>query len=111
LKLLLDQHISYKLAARLEDIFPGTSQVRLLRLEKESESEIWHYARTHKFVIVTKDSDLVDLAVIRGAPPKIVWLRIGNTPTSTVEQALGTHQHAIEELARDESRTILEIVA
>ena len=82
MKLLLDQHISYKLADRLADIFPATSHVRLLHLEKASDSDIWYYARAHDFVLVTKDSDMVDLAIARVGPPKVVWLRLGNVTAS-----------------------------
>ena len=110
MKLLLDQHISYKLADRLADIFPATSHVRLLHLEKASDSDIWHYARAHDFVLVTKDSDMVDLSIARVGPPKVVWLRLGNVTTNRVEEVLRKNQLAIEELMLDRSRSVLEIL-
>jgi predicted nuclease of predicted toxin-antitoxin system len=110
LKLLLDQHISYKLVDRLADLYPGTSQVRLLRLEKSTDSDIWYYAKANDFVIVTKDRDIVDLGILRGSPPKIVWLRVGNLSTDAIEEILRSKRPALEELLADSSRTILEIL-
>ena len=111
MKLLLDQHLSYKLVDRLAKVFPGSAQVRLLRLEKATDSDLWHYAKAHDFVLVTKDKDIVDLAILRGAPPKIIWLRLGNASTSVIEEVLKKNQLAIEELVQDSSRSVLEIVA
>ncbi|HUP50806.1 MAG TPA: DUF5615 family PIN-like protein [Thermoanaerobaculia bacterium] len=82
MKLLLDQNISRKLVARLVDIYPGTAHVAQIGLERATDSDIWYYARTHDFVIVTKDSDIVELSVLRGRPPKVVWLRLGNATTA-----------------------------
>jgi predicted nuclease of predicted toxin-antitoxin system len=31
--------------------------------------------------LVTKDEDFHRLSVLRGAPPKVVWLRVGNCTT------------------------------
>lgn len=109
MKLLLDQNLSHKLAARLADVFPGTTQARLLQLARAGDSEIWFYARTHNLVIVTKDNDFAELAVLRGAPPKVVWLRLGNCSTVSVERLLRANWEAIEQLTIDPERTILEL--
>jgi predicted nuclease of predicted toxin-antitoxin system len=34
MKLLFDQNLSFKLCARLTDLFPGSNQVRLLGLDQ-----------------------------------------------------------------------------
>jgi predicted nuclease of predicted toxin-antitoxin system len=44
-------------------------------------------------VIVSKDSDFEHRALLYGHPPKVVWLRLGNTPTATVAALLRT-RHA-----------------
>jgi len=56
--------------------------------ENSSDSEIWEYARKNNFTIVTFDSDFYDLSVIKGIPPKIIWLRIGNTSTINIAKVL-----------------------
>lgn len=81
MKLLFDQNISFRIVSRVSDIYPESQQVRLLGLENRSDKEIWDYAKKNEFTIVSYDSDFNDLATLYGHPPKIIWLRIGNTST------------------------------
>lgn len=88
MKLLLDQNISRKLVKRFARAYPGTSHVCLLGLQSASDLEIWEYAQTNSFVIVTQDSDFSEYVAVHGHPPKVIWLRIGNTSTKTIESLL-----------------------
>jgi len=45
MKLLFDQNLSFKLCQALADIFPGSSQVRLLGLAEADDSVLWQHAR------------------------------------------------------------------
>jgi len=108
-KLLFDHNLSHKLVARLSDLFPGSTHTRFLGFERAADPELWFHARTHGFVLVTKDEDYSELAVLRGAPPKVVWLRIGNCSTSAVERMIRTHIGQIAALVEDEERVILEL--
>lgn len=110
MKLLFDHNISHKLVAKLQDLFPGSTQTRLLNFGRTSDPQIWRFAKTHDFVIVSKDRDVAELAVLRGAPPKVIWLRMGNCRSSAIEGALRAQYAAIEELVRDPERVVLEIV-
>lgn len=87
-KLLLDEHLSPKLARRLQDVFPGTSQVDLLNLKGAGDYELFRYAGEHDYVMVSKDDDFYDLALAHARPPKVVVLRVGNVTTSEVESLL-----------------------
>ncbi len=109
MKLLLDQHFSFKLVDLLADVFPDSSQARLLRRDRESDTDLWYFARREGFTIVTKDEDIVDLAILRGAPPKVIWVRIGNSTTSAVEALLRRNVEAIEAFAINEDSVILEL--
>lgn len=42
MKLLFDQNLSFKLCQRLTDLFPGSSQVRLLGLAEADDQAVWH---------------------------------------------------------------------
>jgi predicted nuclease of predicted toxin-antitoxin system len=108
-KLLFDHNLSHKLVARLTDLYADSTHTRFVNLARAGDSELWFYARTRGYVIVTKDEDYAELAVLRGAPPKVVWLRIGNCSTSAVEQTLRKYAQAIRELLADEERIILEL--
>jgi len=109
LKLLFDHNLSHKLPARLADVFPDSTQTRLLDFARAKDPEIWFYARTHDFMIVSKDNDFAELAVLRGAPPKVIWLRIGNCSSRAVEQLLRSHAALIDEFANDTERVVLEL--
>lgn len=109
MRLLFDQNLSYRLCAKLKDIFPDSSQVRLVGLDRRHDDEIWQYARQNEFVIVTQDSDFHDLSVLHGAPPKILWLRCGNQTTTFIEQLIRNYAVEINELINDESLSCLEL--
>lgn len=109
MKLLLDHNLSHKLCSKLEDVYPDSTHTRLLRFARASDSEVWYYARTHGFIVVSKDEDLAELAVLRGAPPKVVWLRMGNCGSLAVETALRRNFQRISDLAADPERVVLEL--
>jgi predicted nuclease of predicted toxin-antitoxin system len=108
-KLLFDHNLSYKLAARLADQFPGSMQVRMLELDKVDDLTVWRFAVTHGYTIVTLDSDYSDLSILRGSPPKVVWLRCGNSTVNQVENLLREHLESIKSLAEPNSADCLEI--
>ena len=60
-------------------------------LDTASDDAIWAFARRGGFAIVTLDSDFADMAALRGAPPKIIWLRCGNQPTEAIARLLRGH--------------------
>lgn len=73
------------------------------------DREIWQHCSTNDFVVVTQDSDFADMAAVLGPPPKVVWLRCGNQPTSGIESLLRNHFQVIEAFATDETAACLEI--
>jgi predicted nuclease of predicted toxin-antitoxin system len=40
--------------------------------------DLWHYARQHELVIVSKDADFSDRIIMQTPPPWVVHLRFGN---------------------------------
>jgi predicted nuclease of predicted toxin-antitoxin system len=110
MKLLFDQNLSFKLCARLADLFPCSSQVRLVGLDQADDREIWEYAGSNGFAIVSQDSDFANLPALYGAPPKVVWLRCGNQPTAVVERLLRAHKDAISALDSASEQAVLEIL-
>ena len=48
-----------------------------------------------------KDSDFNVLSVLHGFPPKMIWLRIGNSMTASIETIVRNHIEDIEVLYRD----------
>ena len=108
-KLLLDHNLSHKLIPRLSDLYPGSTQTRLLGFGRAADPEIWFHARTHDFLIVSKDNDFAELAVLRGAPPKVIWLRLGNCSSAAVEHLLRASFSVIAEFVGEPDRVVLEL--
>ena len=105
MKLLLDENLSRRIVPFLQTAYPGSTQVALIGLEHASDWDIWCYARDHGFVIVSKDSDYYDLSLVHGEPPKIIWLKTGNTAKGVVMRLLLDNRSRIEELlVRDNLR-------
>ena len=109
MKLLFDQNLSPRLIRGIEGAFPGSDHVRNVGLDQSTDRQVWEYARDQDFVIVSKDDDFRQLAFLHGAPPKVVWLRVSNGPTSAVEQLLTTNVSVITEFGEsgDESLLVL----
>jgi predicted nuclease of predicted toxin-antitoxin system len=72
----------------LADVFPDSSHVRQLGLHDADNLTIWNHAKNEGFVIVTQDSDYSEWNKIRGAPPKIIWIRCGNAPVDPIHMKL-----------------------
>ena len=88
MKLLLDQNLSPKLVSRIADLFPGSLHVQNVALACSSDSEVWEHAKSNRLTIVSKDDDFQSLSVVRGSPPKVIWLQLGNASTAQIEHAI-----------------------
>jgi len=97
MKLLFDQNISLRIVDKISDIFPEAIQVNKINFRNKKDSDIWNFAKKNKCAIVTFDSDFYDLSIIHGIPPKIIWLRFGNTSTENIEIILRENQILINE--------------
>ncbi len=73
---------------RLADLFSGSSHIQFHHLTEAEDSEIWEFAKAQGFCIVTQDADFAERSRLYGSPPKVIWLRCGNAPTSNVEAML-----------------------
>ena len=109
MKLLFDQNLSPTLVARLADIYPHSSHVHSHSLDTASDLEIWDFARSNDYVIVTKDADFSELSALRGFPAKIVWLQFGNCKTGRIEEMLRMHRDVLGRLAEEVEIGIVKI--
>jgi predicted nuclease of predicted toxin-antitoxin system len=109
MRLLFDQNLSHRLLAALDDLFPASLHVRLLGMAEADDITIWNYAEARKLVIVTQDSDYAEWNKLRGAPPKIVWLRCGNAPVNEIHTKIRNAVDLIRTLDSDPSVEVVEI--
>ena len=109
MKLLFDHNLSHKLVRRLADIFPDPTQTKLLGFGAVDDLIIWQHAKENNFVVVTLDKDFSELALQRGVPPKIIWLRCGNSTVAEVERLLRANFKDIENFETHPTAEVLEI--
>jgi predicted nuclease of predicted toxin-antitoxin system len=109
MRLLFDQNLSFKLCQQVADLFPGSSQVRLLGLAEADDGAIWRYAMANGFTLVSQDADFAEMATLLGAPPKVIWLRGGNQPTNAIVTLMRGHAGLITAFEHDDSAACLEI--
>lgn len=109
MKLLFDQNLSHRLLTEIGDIFPDSLHVRMLGLAEADDLQIWNYAKSHNLVIVTQDSDYADWNKLRGAPPKIVWLRCGNTSVDQMHLKIRNSADRIQALESELDIEVVEI--
>jgi len=107
---LLDANISWRLAPSLAEHFGECVHVNQTALPKPAQdTEIWNYAAENACIIITQDSDFLNLFETKGYPPKIVLLRIGNMDRKKAGQILIQAKSAIEDLEKNDYG-LLEII-
>ena len=110
MKLLFDQNLSPSLVKRLADLFPESSHTELAGLARNDDRSIWQYCLQAGFVVVSKDNDFGFLATERGAPPKAIWIRLGNCTTDEVETAIRRDIDVISAFGEDAEAALLIVL-
>ena len=80
MRLLLDENVSWRLAAYLKPHCETVLHVRDLNLDNSPDTHIWRYARQQGFDLITKDEDFVRLVVAEGFPPRVVAVQNAQVP-------------------------------
>ena len=62
-------------------------------------------------MLVTRDEDFLRLSIVLGAPPKVVWLAVGNCSNQEVIRLLRTRHQNIQEFCSHEQATFLTLGA
>ncbi|USR90956.1 DUF5615 family PIN-like protein [Phormidium yuhuli AB48] len=107
MKLLLDENLSDRIISKIIDLYPNSEHVKTLVLTNTDDGVIWEYAKQNAFVIVSKDSDFHQRSLLYGHPPKFIYLRVGNSPTSKIVRILRDNFGIISEFGDRESESIL----
>ena len=70
---------------------------------------IWQFAAGNGYSIVTKDDDFRGLSLLRGAPPKVIWLVVGNTSTAEILSILQAQSTAITAFINEPITSLLTL--
>ncbi|MBK8722843.1 MAG: DUF5615 family PIN-like protein [Saprospiraceae bacterium] len=68
-----------------------------------SDDEIWNYAKNNNLIIITKDTDFSNKVMLKGAPPKVIHLRIGNLKIKDFHRLLSNDWEFIIDVIKDSS--------
>ena len=101
----VDAHLSPAIANWITNTF-GVEAVALrdLSLRDAEDPEIFEAAKAQQAIVMTKDSDFVDLVERLGSPPQIIWLTCENTSNTRLREILiETLPRALELLAAGEA--------
>lgn len=85
----VDAHLSPGIASWISSTL-GIEAIALrdLGLRDAEDTEIFEAAKAQQAIVMTKDSDFVDLVERIGSPPQIIWLTCGNTSNARLRYIL-----------------------
>jgi len=106
-KLLFDENLSPLLPVALADCYRESQHVRDVGLRASPDADVWLYAARNDLVIVTKDSDFRQRSFLRGYPPKVIWIGLGNCSTKMVEDLLRRRITEVNEFVADRVKSFL----
>jgi len=110
-QLLLDENLSQRIVARISHIYHnGSVHIKEFGLEQTNDDIIWNFAKTNNYIIVSKDSDFHQKSLLWGHPPKFIYLKVGNCPTSYIVQVLINNYSTISTFAETENESILVLM-
>jgi predicted nuclease of predicted toxin-antitoxin system len=108
-KLLFDENLSFRLVPALSDLYPASAHVRDFGLLGAPDVAIWKFAAENGFLLVSKDTDFYERSALYGAPPKVVWLRIGNAPISATAALLRDRYVVVRRFYDDPDTTFIAL--
>lgn len=85
---LLDEQLSQKLIAWFKDKGHDAVHVEDVLGAASGDSAIVRFAKTRRAVIISKDADFKQLLAGAHDAPQLVWIRLGNTTTRSLQQVL-----------------------
>ena len=111
MRLLLDANLSWRSAKTLKESFDDCCHVDTIGLSVPAQDvEIWEYARKNNFLVVTNDEDFLHLSTIKGFPPKVLLLKMGNQSRQYIEQILIKTKAQISAFVASSEYGVLELV-
>ncbi len=111
MKILIDENLSFKLKSKLKSVFPNLIHVSDISLSGEEDKDIFDKARKLNFdAIITNDEDYYWISLLKGTPPKIIWLRMGNMTTQNLVSVLSSKKQEIEMFIKENEEKCLEII-
>ncbi|MFZ1320734.1 MAG: DUF5615 family PIN-like protein [Ignavibacteria bacterium] len=109
MKLLFDENISYRILKKLNSDFDNSIHCFNINPLPKNDFDIWKYAKDNNFSIVTFDGDFYEWMILKGFPPKIIWLRTGNKTTENIGNIINNKSSDILDFHKNKDLGILEL--
>ena len=106
MKALIDQNLSFRLLDTLSSRFPGSYHVRDVGLTGHDDERSWRLAKDEGFTIVTKDNDFLARALVRGHPPQVVQVCLGNASTRQIASLLQARFDDVERFVMESNESV-----
>ena len=101
-EITFDQNISFQVIKKVKHLYPEAVSVREVHLENATDIELLNFAKKSAYSIVTFDADFAEINILKDQPPKIIWLRIGNTSTDNLAKVFQDYYESIKEFIENE---------
>lgn len=88
MKLLIDQQLPLALKAFFLEKGVEAAHVHELGMANAPDCEIWLYAATYGFDLISKDEDFFYMVACNETGPRLIWVRLGNRSTGALVAAL-----------------------
>lgn len=72
---------------------------------------IWTHAASDGYLLTSKDTDFYQRSIAFGAPPKVIWLRVGNSPTSAIATLLRQRYVMVRRFCRLDNLCGVSVIA
>lgn len=91
--IVLDGQFSPGVCAMLSRALPTYDFKSLFSfgLREASDATVFAFAREHRYVLMTKDKDFIDMHERQGVPPSMLFVTIGNRRNATLFEELMRH--------------------
>jgi predicted nuclease of predicted toxin-antitoxin system len=76
-------------------------------LASATDDAVWRFAADLGYTIVTKDDDFRQRSFLEGAPPKVIWVKIGNCRSEEIEHILRLRHAEVCAFASDAATLLL----
>lgn len=93
-RLLIDENLPFSLGVALGEDHEHALQIAA----QASDTLLWQHARKHDWIVLTRDTDFFDRLLVHGAPPKVIWVRLGNVRKDVLLQMVKEHWPRIRKL-------------
>jgi predicted nuclease of predicted toxin-antitoxin system len=89
MKLWIDAQLNPNLARWITDNLKIEAfSLKYLGLRDASDKVIFEKAKEANAIVLTKDDDFVKLLDLYGSPPKVIWIKCGNTSNEEIKKIL-----------------------